>query len=93
MPKNSIMDITKTELYKEWCRNNERLQKRSYTVSESKEAQHLRIERAKRDQYLDDNLKTINRKLDEHNGYAAKFADISADIRVLRTEVEHIKEK
>ena len=51
------------------------------------------IERAKRDQYLDDNLKTINRKLDEHNGYAAKFADISADIRVLRTEVEHIKEK
>lgn len=51
------------------------------------------VERAKRDQYLDDNLKTINRKLDEHNGYAAKFADISADIRVLRTEVEHLKEK
>ena len=51
------------------------------------------IERAKRDQYLDDNLKSINRKLDEHNGYAARFADISADIRVLRTEVEHLKEK
>ena len=51
------------------------------------------VERAKRDQYLDDNLKTINRKLDEHNGYASKFADISADIRVLRNEVEHLKEK
>ena len=51
------------------------------------------IERARRDQYLDDSLKTINRKLDEHNGYAAKFADISADIKVLRTEVEHLKEK
>ena len=51
------------------------------------------IERAKRDQYLDDNLKSINRKLDEHNGYAARFADVSADIRVLRTEVEHLKEK
>lgn len=51
------------------------------------------VERAKRDQYLDDSLKTINRKLDEHNGYAAKFADISADIKVLRTEVEHLKEK
>lgn len=43
------MDITKTELYREWCRNNERLQKRSFTVSETKESQHLRIERAKRD--------------------------------------------
>lgn len=51
------------------------------------------VERAKRDQYLDDSLKSINRKLDEHNGYAAKFADISADIKVLRTEVEHLKEK
>ena len=51
------------------------------------------VERAKRDQFLDDNLKTINRKLDEHNGYASKFADISADIRVLRTEVEHLKEE
>lgn len=51
------------------------------------------VERAKRDQYLDDNLKMINRKLDEHNGYASKFSDISADIRVLRTEVEHLKEK
>lgn len=43
------MDITKTEAYKEWCRNNERLQSKNYTVSESKEAQHLRIERAKKD--------------------------------------------
>lgn len=51
------------------------------------------VERARRDQYLDDSLKTINRKLDEHNGYAAKFGDISADIKVLRTEVEHLKEK
>ena len=51
------------------------------------------IERAKRDQFLDDNLKQINRKLDEHNGYASKFADISADIRVLRTEIENIKGK
>ena len=51
------------------------------------------IERARRDQYLDDSLKSINSKLDEHNGYAAKFGDISADIKVLRTEVEHLKEK
>lgn len=51
------------------------------------------VERAKRDQYIDDNLKVINRKLDEHNGYAAKFAETSADIRILRIEIEHLKEK
>lgn len=43
------MDITKTDLYKEWCRNNERLQKRNYTVAETKESQQGRIERAKKD--------------------------------------------
>ena len=43
------MDITKTELYQQWKLNNERLQKRTFTVSETKEAQHRRIERAQRD--------------------------------------------
>ena len=51
-----------------------------------------RVDRAKRDQYLDDQLKSINRKLDEHNGYAQKYMDITGDIRVIRNEIEHLKE-
>ena len=43
------MDITKTEAYKQWQLDNERLQRRTRTLSESKEAQRVRIERAKRD--------------------------------------------
>lgn len=49
-----------------------------------------RIERAKRDQYLDDQLKVINRKLDEHNGYAKRFEEISRDITEIKTELKHI---
>ena len=43
------MDITKTEAYKQWQLDNERLQRRTRTLSESKEVQRVRIERAKRD--------------------------------------------
>lgn len=50
------------------------------------------VERAKRDQYIDDRLKSIEHKLDTHNGYAEKLGALSADIRVIRTEIEHLKE-
>ena len=43
------MDITKTEAYKQWQLDSERLQRRTRTLSESKEAQRVRVERAKRD--------------------------------------------
>ena len=59
-----------------------------------------KAERAKLDQKTDDRLKAIehkldehNRKLDEHNGYAQRFAEIGADIRVIRNEIEHLQKQ
>lgn len=49
-------------------------------------------ERAKKDQEVQDRLNVIEHKIDVHNGYAEKLATLSADIRVIRTEIEHLKE-
>ena len=51
-----------------------------------------REERARLDQKTADRLSVIERKLDEHNGYAEKLSDIQGDIRVIRNEIEHLKE-
>ena len=48
-------------------------------------------ERARLDQKTADRLSNIEHKLDVHNGYAEKLGDLSADIRVIRTEIEHLK--
>ena len=48
------------------------------------------IARAKRDQFLDDKLKEINTKLDEHNGYAKRFEEIGRDITEIKTELKHL---
>lgn len=53
----------------------------------------LSVEQAKRDQKLDDKLEQIDKKLDEHNGYAKLFSDISKSIVKLQTDVEWIRSK
>lgn len=50
------------------------------------------IERAKRQQIVDDKLAAIEHKLDIHNGYAEKFTEIQMDIAVIKTEIKNIKE-
>lgn len=52
-----------------------------------------RIERAKLDQKTADRLSAIEHKIDIHNGYAEKLAEITADIRVIRTEIEHLQKQ
>lgn len=47
-------------------------------------------ERAKKDQEVQDRLKVIEQKLDEHNGYAARFEKIGIDIAEIRTKIEHL---
>lgn len=37
-----------------------------------------------RDQKVDDSLEAIKERLDEHNGYAKKFADLSGDIQTMK---------
>lgn len=45
------------------------------------------INEAKRQQSIDDQLVAIKTRLDEHNGYAKKFADLSGDIQKMATAI------
>lgn len=38
-------------------------------------------------------MKIVNRKLDEHNGYAKKFADSSKDIALIQKDIEYLKKQ
>lgn len=38
-------------------------------------------------------LDTIEKKLDEHNGYAKKFEEIGKDIAVIKTEIEFLRKE
>ena len=49
------------------------------------------VENAKREQRIDDQLATINTKLDIHNGYAEKFTDIQLDIAVIKNDIKNLK--
>ncbi len=48
---------------------------------------------AVRDARLEDRLKAVEKKLDIHNGYAERFAEIGKDIAVIKTEIGALKEK
>ena len=47
-----------------------------------------RIEEAVRDAKLDDRLAGVERRLDEHNNYAAKFSEIQTDIAVIKNDIK-----
>lgn len=47
-----------------------------------------KIEDAVRDARLEDRLKSVEKKLDEHNGYAEKFTSISTDIAVIKNDIK-----
>lgn len=51
------------------------------------------VKEAVREQAQSDRLDRIEQKLDEHNGYAQKFADATTAIALLQKDVEYIKEK
>lgn len=49
-----------------------------------------KTDEAVRDARLEDRLKSVETKLDEHNGYAARFADIQTDIAVIRNDIKNL---
>lgn len=51
------------------------------------------IKDAQREQRQADRLETIERKLDEHNGYAEKLGDISKSMVAMQKDIEHLKSK
>ena len=48
---------------------------------------------ARKDQALQDRLKSIEEKLDEHNGYAQKLGDISAALLVVQRDIDYLRER
>lgn len=47
-----------------------------------------KMDDAVRDARLDDRLSGVERRLDEHNGYAKRFAEISTDIAVIKNDIK-----
>jgi len=52
-----------------------------------------KVDEAVRDARLEDRLKSVERKLDEHNGYAQKFETIQIDIAKISTKLESMEGK
>ena len=46
--------------------------------------------RGKEKQEIQDRLKSIEQKVDEHNGYAKRFEEIAVALGEIRTELKHI---
>lgn len=49
------------------------------------------IEQARRDQKLDDQIATMNKKLESHNAYAEKFSSMTNAIVVIQKDLEWLK--
>ena len=52
-----------------------------------------RTDEAVRDARLEDRLQSVERKLDEHNGYASRFAEIGTDIAVIKNEIKNLERR
>lgn len=57
-------------------------------ISQWQQNSKRRIEEAARDVKLQERLKTIERKLDEHNGYAEKITSIQQDIAFIKGKMQ-----
>lgn len=53
-----------------------------------KQAHDRETAEAVRDQRIEDRLSAVEHKLDVHNGYAEKFAEIGADIAVIKNDIK-----
>ncbi len=52
-----------------------------------------KVDEAVRDARLEDRLRSVERKLDEHNGYASRFAEIQTDIAVIKNDIKTLYRK
>lgn len=62
-------------------------------IRQNAERKKTAIEQARRDQKLDDRLASLEKKVDEHNGYAQKFSETSRNIATIQKDIEWIKRK
>lgn len=59
----------------------------------SKKAREDALKDAERETRQADRLTVIEKKLDEHNGYAKKFEEIGKDIAVIKKEIEYLRKE
>lgn len=58
------------------------------------QASKRKTDDAIRDAKMEEKLKSVEKKLDEHNGYAKLLSDVQADIAVIKSEIKTLfKEK
>ena len=50
-------------------------------------------ERARHDERTDQRLQRIERKLDEHNGYAERLGEVQTDIAVIKADLKNLRER
>lgn len=57
-------------------------------ISTAQQNSKRRLEEAAREAKLEERLKSIEKKLDEHNGYAQKIGSIQQDIAFIKGKLE-----
>ena len=60
-----------------------------WLISRSQSKQK-KLDDAVRDARIEDRLKSLEAKVDIHNGYAERFADIGTDIAVIRNDIHNL---
>lgn len=49
-------------------------------------------ERGKMDKHLDDRIKTLTERVEEHNKYAQMFANMTTKIELIAKDIQYLKE-
>ena len=61
-------------------------------INNAREGKKRAVEEAKKETRLEDRMRSIESKLDVHNGYAEKLGDIQVDIAVIKNDIQNLKQ-
>ena len=75
------------------CVLNNRAQRLKFSEEIKKRDAERDKAEAVRDAKLEMWMKSVNQKLDQHNGYAERFSEIGEDIAGIKASIEFLKEK
>ena len=67
---------------------NNRTQNKKFLAEFQKQAQEKATSEAVRDARLELWMKSVDKKLDVHNGYAERFSEIGEDIAVIKNDIK-----
>ncbi len=70
-----------------------RSDRRKRTAEDAEKEKKRAVEQAVKDERLENRLKSIEHKLDEHNGYASKLGNIEKSIAVIENDIKTLYKK